>query len=99
MSGSSLTAANVSVEFSGLRALDSVSLALGAGEIVGLIGPNGSGKTTLINAITGQVPLAGGDIRLGAAEISGLSPRHIALTGITRSFQIVRLFNNLTVEI
>lgn len=92
-----LSAAGVSVEFSGLRALDNVSLDLRIGEIVGLIGPNGSGKTTLINAITGQVPLVGGSIRLGDEVISGLPPRGIALKGITRSFQIVRLFNNLTV--
>ncbi|MGO4836403.1 ABC transporter ATP-binding protein, partial [Rhizobiaceae sp. 2RAB30] len=72
-------------------------LALGAGEIVGLIGPNGSGKTTLINAITGQVPLAGGRVTLAGEKISGLPPRAIALKGVTRSFQIVRLFNNLTV--
>lgn len=97
MPDTSLSATNVSVEFSGLRALDSVSLTLSSGEIVGLIGPNGSGKTTLINAITGQVPLTGGEIRLGEERISGLSPRLIALKGITRSFQIARLFNNLTV--
>jgi branched-chain amino acid transport system ATP-binding protein len=85
-----------SVEFSGLKALDGVSLTLEAGEILGLIGPNGSGKTTTINAITGQVPLASGEVRMGGRVISGLAPRQIALLGIARSFQIVRLFNNMT---
>ncbi|RJG46584.1 ABC transporter ATP-binding protein [Mesorhizobium sp. DCY119] len=97
MSDKSLNAAGVSVEFSGLRALDNVSLTLSPAEIVGLIGPNGSGKTTLINAITGQVPLAAGRVTIGDDQISGLSPRKIALKGINRSFQIVRLFNNMTV--
>ncbi|MEI5681602.1 MULTISPECIES: ABC transporter ATP-binding protein [unclassified Mesorhizobium] len=97
MSDKSLNAAGVSVEFSGLRALDNVSLTLSPAEIVGLIGPNGSGKTTLINAITGQVPLASGRVTIGDDQISGLSPRKIALKGINRSFQIVRLFNNMTV--
>jgi branched-chain amino acid transport system ATP-binding protein len=97
MSDSSLNAIDVSVEFAGLKALSGVSLALGAGEIVGLIGPNGSGKTTLINAVTGQVALAGGRVTLGDETISGLSPRQIALKGVSRSFQIVRLFNNMTV--
>jgi branched-chain amino acid transport system ATP-binding protein len=92
-----LAASDVSVEFSGLRALEHVSLALSQGEILGLIGPNGSGKTTLVNAITGQVPLAGGRIRLGDADLTGRSPRAVALAGIARSFQIMRLFNNLTV--
>lgn len=86
------------MEFSGLRALDHVSLSLAPAEILGLIGPNGSGKTTLVNAITGQVPLAGGRIMLGDERLSGHSPRRIALRGITRSFQIARLFNNLTVR-
>lgn len=93
----SLNVAGATVEFSGLRALDNVSLSLAASEIVGLIGPNGSGKTTLINAITGQVPLASGTITLGDRKISGLTPREVALGGISRSFQIVRLFNNMTV--
>ncbi|KXU38774.1 ABC transporter ATP-binding protein [Ventosimonas gracilis] len=87
----------VSVEFSGLKALDTVSLALHSGEIVGLIGPNGSGKSTLVNAITGQVRLAGGHIRLGDKHLSGLSPRQIALAGISRTFQTVRLFAQMTV--
>jgi branched-chain amino acid transport system ATP-binding protein len=97
MPHASLKVVDVSVEFAGLKALAGVSLALGAGEIVGLIGPNGSGKTTLINAITGQVPLAGGHIAIGDETISGLAPRQIALKGVSRSFQIVRLFNNMTV--
>ncbi|PZO81383.1 MAG: ABC transporter ATP-binding protein [Mesorhizobium amorphae] len=97
MTGQSLIAEGVSVEFAGLRALDGVSLSLSPGEILGLIGPNGSGKTTLVNAVTGQVPLSGGRVTLGGETISGLSPRAIALRGINRSFQIVRLFNAMTV--
>lgn len=97
MPDSSLEAVGLSVVFAGLKALDDVSLSLGAGEIVGLIGPNGSGKTTLVNAVTGQVPLAGGRVSLDGATISGLTPPQIALKGISRSFQIVRLFNNMTV--
>lgn len=91
-----LVMTSVSVEFAGLKALDDVSLNLEPGEILGLIGPNGSGKTTTINAITGQVPLASGEVRIGDRVISGLSPRKIALLGVARSFQIVRLFNNMT---
>jgi branched-chain amino acid transport system ATP-binding protein len=97
MASSSLQAVNVSVEFSGLRALDDVTLVVEPEEIVGLIGPNGSGKTTLVNAITGEVPLAHGSVSLRDEAITSLPPWKIALKGISRSFQIVRLFNNLTV--
>ena len=93
----SLEAASVTVEFAGLRALDSVSLALEPGEILGLIGPNGSGKTTLVNAVTGQVPVAGGAISLGETDLTGSTPREVALAGISRTFQIGRHFDNLTV--
>ena len=92
-----LTAEDVSVEFAGLRALDRVSLALASGEILGLIGPNGSGKTTLVNAITGQAALAGGRVALGARDLTGRTPREIALAGIARTFQIGRHFEGLTV--
>ncbi len=97
MTDASLQTIEVSVEFSGLRALDVVSLSVAPREILGLIGPNGSGKTTLVNAITGQVPVAGGQILCGDEDLTGISPREVALRGIARTFQIVRLYNNLTV--
>lgn len=97
MSDLHLSVKDISVEFSGLRALDRVSLEVGIGEIVGLIGPNGSGKTTLINVITGQVIPVSGHVRLNGEDITRRLPRKIALKGITRSFQVVRLFENLTV--
>ena len=86
------------MEFAGLRALDRVSMSLAPAEILGLIGPNGSGKTTLVNAITGHVPITGGQVMLAGERLSGLAPRMVALRGIARTFQIVRLFNNLTVR-
>ena len=97
MASSSLQVSNISVEFFGLRALDDVTLAVQPEEIVGLIGPNGSGKTTLVNAITGEVPLARGTVTLRDEAITALPPWKIALKGVSRSFQIVRLFNHLTV--
>ncbi|MFQ5775347.1 MAG: ABC transporter ATP-binding protein [Kiloniellaceae bacterium] len=97
MTASSLNAIGVSVEFDSLRALDNVSLAISIGEIVGLIGPNGSGKTTLVNVFTGQVQPVAGRVTCDGEDITGLAPRKIALRGVARSFQIVRLFNNLTV--
>jgi branched-chain amino acid transport system ATP-binding protein len=97
MSNRRLRINEVSVEFSGLRALDKVSLTIATGEILGLIGPNGSGKTTLVNAITGQVRPSTGAVCIDDEEITALSPRRIALKGITRSFQQVRLFNDLSV--
>ncbi|HET9067144.1 MAG TPA: ABC transporter ATP-binding protein [Amaricoccus sp.] len=95
--GVSLVASEVSVEFAGLRALDRVSLSLPQGEILGLIGPNGSGKTTLVNAITGQVRLRQGRIVAGDVDLTGKTPREVALAGVARSFQVGRHFENLTV--
>ncbi len=98
MANSSLTATNITVDFAGLRALDKVSLQVETGKIVGLIGPNGSGKTTLVNVLTGHVPPISGTVHCGTRDITGMSPREIALQGISRTFQIVRLFKNLTVS-
>ncbi len=93
-----LEALQISVEFAGLRALDRVSLRLEPGEILGLIGPNGSGKTTLVNVITGQIAPSEGRVRCNGDDITGLPPRRIAARGVARSFQIVRLFRQLTVR-
>ena len=88
----------LSVAFAGLRALDDVSLKVMQGEIVGLIGPNGSGKTTLVNAITGQVGLAGGRVVCGGVDITAKRPAEVARRGVARSFQVVRLFDYLSVR-
>ena len=98
MPASALEAIDVSVEFAGLRALDRVSLRLAPGEIVGLIGPNGSGKTTLVNVLSGQLRPVDGRVLCNGEDITGLPPPRIAARGIARSFQIVRLFRNLTVR-
>jgi branched-chain amino acid transport system ATP-binding protein len=98
MSEPVLEAQATSVEFAGLLALDGVSLRLAPGEILGLIGPNGSGKTTLINVVTGQLKPDQGRVLCNGDDITGLPPRTIAARGIARSFQIVRLFRNLTVR-
>lgn len=83
--------------FGGLTALDDVSFDVPKGAICGLIGPNGAGKTTLINAISGLIPVSGGEIRLEGRKISGLPPHKIAERGIGRTFQNIRLFNELSV--
>ncbi|MFN3307981.1 MAG: ABC transporter ATP-binding protein [Anaerolineales bacterium] len=88
---------NITKNFAGLRALDSVSLTLKRGEILGLIGPNGSGKTTLINVITGLLPLDGGRVFIGDVEITNKPPYEIARAGLGRTFQTIRLFRELTV--
>jgi branched-chain amino acid transport system ATP-binding protein len=88
---------NVTRMFGGLMALDDVSFTVPKAAICGLIGPNGAGKTTLINTISGLVPLSGGDILLEGESINGLAPHRIAERGISRTFQNIRLFNELTV--
>src|SRR5688572_7927318 len=98
MPAPALEAIDVSVEFAGVRALDRVSLRLEPGEILGLIGPNGSGKTTLVNVLTGQLAPVTGQVVCNGDDITGLPPRKVAGRGIARSFQIVRLFRNLTVR-
>ncbi len=87
----------VTKDFAGLRALDGVSLRIGQGEILGLIGPNGSGKTTLINVVTGLLPATGGKIVANGIDITALPAFRIARTGIARTFQTIRLFRELSV--
>jgi branched-chain amino acid transport system ATP-binding protein len=84
--------------FGGVLATDAVSLAVEAGEIRGLIGPNGAGKTTLVNLLTGIEAPDAGAILLDGADIAGASPHRIARRGLVRSFQVCRLFGNLSLR-
>ncbi len=84
--------------FGGFRALDGVSFALGAGEVLGLVGPNGSGKTTCINTISGLYPPDGGAVRFAGQTLGGLPPHRRARLGINRTFQSPRPFASLTVR-
>ena len=92
-----LTIRDLSVRFSGLRALADVSLDIQPGEIVGLIGPNGAGKTTLINAISGAVKSTG-TIAFEGRSITGLAPHRIARLGLARTYQIVQPFPEMSVR-
>ncbi len=95
--GSQLVIQGVSKHFAGLKALENVSLTLNRGEILGLIGPNGSGKTTLINVITGLLSLSGGKVFIDGVDVSGKPPYRMAAAGLSRTFQTIRLFKELTV--
>jgi ABC-type branched-subunit amino acid transport system ATPase component len=82
--------------FGGVTAVNGVSLALAPGHIYGLIGPNGSGKTTLFNCITGVEQIDGGQIRFKGRRIDGLKPHQVFHHGIGRTFQVIRVFPELT---
>jgi branched-chain amino acid transport system ATP-binding protein len=88
---------NVTKTFGGLAAVQDVSLRIMPGEIISVIGPNGAGKTTVFNLITGIYRVTSGDVLLGGHTLAGLSPDRIVQRGITRTFQNIRLFNNMTV--
>ena len=82
--------------FGGLVAVNNVDFSLERGEVRGLIGPNGSGKTTLINLITGVYEPTAGEIIYNGQKITGWNPNQIAQRGLMRTFQIPRLFGNMT---
>ncbi|HHV72986.1 MAG TPA: ABC transporter ATP-binding protein [Clostridia bacterium] len=88
---------NVSMQFGGLMAVSNFSLQLEPGKIYGLIGPNGAGKTTIFNMITGVYTPTRGEIYFNDQKITGLRPDLITKKGIARTFQNIRLFNNLSV--
>ena len=87
---------NLTKRFSGLVAVNNVSLELNEGEILGMIGPNGAGKTTLFHSICGYHVPTEGKILLNGKEIQAMKPEHICKNGIARTFQIVQPFGNLT---
>lgn len=87
----------VTKKFGGLTAVSELSFGLEEGGITGLIGPNGAGKTTIFNLITGVYQVSSGEIEYRGVPITNQDPFRIAAGGITRTFQNIRLFKNLTV--
>jgi branched-chain amino acid transport system ATP-binding protein len=94
---SALSVKNVTKNFGGLIAVNSMSFEISEHEVLGLIGPNGSGKTTMMNLISGALKLSSGNIRLFGNSISGQPANFIARNGVARTFQLVRMLNSMTV--
>lgn len=88
---------NITMKFGGLTAVKEFNLSINKGEIVALIGPNGAGKTTAFNMITGVYAPSEGQVIYNGKRISGLKPDAITKKGIARTFQNIRLFNDLSV--
>lgn len=100
--GTILEAAQVTMDFGGLRAVNSVDLTIKEGEIVALIGPNGAGKTTFFNVITGVLKPTMGRVQISPPggepeDITGVQQHKITEKGLARTFQNIRLFQNMTV--
>jgi len=89
-------ATNVTMQFGGLKAVSDVTLHIDEGEIVALIGPNGAGKTTFFNLMTGIYTPTEGSVTFEGAAVGGVKPHKIAKMGISRTFQNIRLFQNMT---
>lgn len=92
----------LTMNFGGVRALDRLDLDIRKGEIVALIGPNGAGKTTFFNCITGIYTPTGGDVLIyppgkNPERINGMKPNQVTMRGMARTFQNIRLFQNMTV--
>mgnify|MGYP000006494627 FL=1 len=88
---------NLSIAFGGLKAVDDLNLNIKRGQLYGLIGPNGAGKTTVFNMLTGVYKPTSGYIKLDGEKIDGLSPMNINRKGIARTFQNIRLFDNMSI--
>lgn len=91
-----LNTVNVTMQFAGLTAVDNVNIDQKEGEILALIGPNGAGKTTLFNMLTGVYKPTSGEIFYKGENITGLRPFQLVRKGITRTFQNIRLFKDMT---
>jgi branched-chain amino acid transport system ATP-binding protein len=93
-----LRAIDLTVNFGRVQALDAVSLEFRPGVLFGVMGPNGAGKTTLLNALTGAVPMSGGEVWLGERRIDRLTPWKRRAVGLARTFQRCELVPELSVE-
>jgi len=91
-----LSAQSVTKDFDGVRAIDGFSVDVRKGTVHAVIGPNGSGKTTFFNLITGLLPVTGGQILFDGTDVTGLKPHAITRLGISRTFQNIRVFPEMT---
>lgn len=98
MSDTLLSVAGIVKRFGGLTVVNEVSLDIGEGEVVSIIGPNGSGKTSTLNIISGVLAADAGSVHLAGETITGRKPHQIARLGLTRTFQNGRVIGNLTVR-
>ncbi|MBL8833392.1 MAG: ABC transporter ATP-binding protein [Rhodospirillales bacterium] len=89
-------AENLQMRFGDRTVLENVTLSFGAGKLYGIMGPNGAGKTTCFNVLTGRYRPTRGRVRIDGEDITGLPPHLIARKGVSRSFQIMNLFNDFT---
>lgn len=92
-----LQARKIGIEFGGLKAVSEVNIEISQGELVGLIGPNGAGKTTIFNLLTGVYVPTEGEILLEGKHLNRLAPYQVTRRGISRTFQNIRLFSELSV--
>ncbi len=93
-----LDARGVVKRFGGLTAVDGVDISVGAGELVGLIGPNGSGKTTLFDCLSRVSAIDSGSISFDGVDITRRRPHQVARLGLARTFQLIRVYRELTVS-
>ena len=87
---------DLTIKFGGVTALNEVNLKIYEGEILALIGPNGAGKTTVFNVVTGVYKATSGEVLLNDKSLNGMKRHHITKTGISRTFQNIRLFGDMT---
>ena len=93
-----LEASHLGIDFGGLTAVDDFNMAIGRTEIAGLIGPNGAGKTTVFNLLTKVYQPTMGTIMLNGRDTAGMNTAQANKLGIARTFQNIRLFDNMSVE-
>src|SRR2546421_2927996 len=96
MSEPILIAEKVTKQFGGLTAVNQVDFVVGDREIVGLIGPNGAGKTTFFNCLSGHARVDAGSVVFDGRDITNRAPEAVARAGIARTFQIVRVFREMS---
>ncbi|WP_413229216.1 ABC transporter ATP-binding protein [Actinomadura citrea] len=87
----------LSRRFGGVTAVDGLALRADAGQVVSVIGPNGAGKTTAFNCVTGMIAPSAGTVVLAGRDVRGLAPHRVAAAGLARTFQSIRLFEEMTV--